>query len=265
MTNSVNTVPAVPKITVVTPVFNAAKYLNRCLDSVACQTHQNVEHIVVDGGSTDGTLDILKNSGARWLSEPDNGMYDAVNKGLALGSGEIVGYLNADDALFPDSLAHVSKAFQSSPDIGFVYGYCTYVDEEFRSLATFKPSPLTARLGCQTRITFAQPTVYWSQKLQLELGVFNPELKTAGDADFFYRLLNGPYRGSLIRRPLASFMVRPDALSATMEREMGREVAGIRSANKISKVSVPYIANEIAFYTYNASSYIRYVWNKRFN
>ena len=216
-------------------MFNAEKYLTGCLESVSNQSFHSAEHIVVDGGSTDGTLDILKHNSARWISEPDDGMYDAINKGLNLASGEIVGYINADDRYYPDSLSIVQERFRTNPEIDFVCGYCTYIDEQGRKLATFRPSPMAFRFLGNVRITFAQPTVFWRKRVLSEIGLFNAEYKTAGDAEFFYRLLNGPYLGQLIKLPLAKFTVRADSLSAVMNREMGSEIANIRSENGINR------------------------------
>ena len=98
------------RISVVTPVRNGARFLERTLASLRSQDHGDVEHIVVDGGSTDGTLDLLRAaSGIEWTSQPDSGMYDAINRGLRMASGEIVAYLSADDTYAsPDVLSSVA-------------------------------------------------------------------------------------------------------------------------------------------------------------
>jgi glycosyltransferase len=88
------------KISIVTSVFNNKSYIEDCIKSVLNQTYQNIEYIIIDGGSTDGTLDVIKKYNdkiAKWISEPDNGIYDALNKGIRLASGNIVGFLHADD------------------------------------------------------------------------------------------------------------------------------------------------------------------------
>ena len=90
------------KVSIITVTHNSAKYLQECIDSVVNQTYRNIEHIIIDGGSTDGTIDIIKhydNHIAKWVSEADNGIYDAINKGMNLASGEVIGILNSDDML----------------------------------------------------------------------------------------------------------------------------------------------------------------------
>ena len=121
------------KISVVTAVFNRAGTVAEALASVRAQTWPNVEHIVIDGGSTDGTLPILqahRGQLAVLVSEPDHGIYDALNKGIARATGEVVGFLHADD-LFesPDSLAYVAAAF-ADPAVDAVYGDLVYVRQQ---------------------------------------------------------------------------------------------------------------------------------------
>lgn len=250
-------------ISVVTPTFESAEYLGGCIDSVAKQSVPPIEHIVVDGGSSDCTVELLKSSQTIWISEPDEGMYDAVNKGIRLATGEIVGYVNSDDRLNPEALEAIEHAFRSNPDVKFVFGYCTYVDRLDRKLATFKPSPLALRFRSRVRITFAQPTVFWRRKLHDEIGYFDSSLKTAADAEFFYRLLSGSYRGYLIRLPLARFMVRSGALSVASSELMSAEMKSIYAANNVKNVDIRYIANELAYYSLNAIAYAKYFVNKR--
>jgi glycosyltransferase involved in cell wall biosynthesis len=98
-------------VSIVTPSLNQARYLREAIDSVRAQTHSPIEHIVVDGGSTDGTPDILSEfQDLRWTSEPDRGQSHALNKGFALANGEILGWLNADDAYEPDAVAQAVAA-----------------------------------------------------------------------------------------------------------------------------------------------------------
>src|SRR5660397_164663 len=112
-----------PLVSVITPTYQRCSALSHCLDSVAAQTYKNIEHIVIDGGSTDGTIQLLKRRThdyrLTWTSEPDQGMYEAINKGLNRSSGEVLCYLNSDDLLFPWSLAVVVAALKEAD---LVYG-----------------------------------------------------------------------------------------------------------------------------------------------
>jgi glycosyl transferase family 2 len=126
-----------PLVSILTPSFNQGRFLRDCLVSVARQTYSPVEHVVVDGGSTDASLEILAEAGGavRWISEPDQGQADAVNKAFAASKGEIVGWINSDDGLFArDSVERVVAAFAQDPDAGVVYGDAALVDEGGRIL-----------------------------------------------------------------------------------------------------------------------------------
>ena len=118
-----------PTISIVTPCLNAAATIGRTLDGVASQGYPGVEHVVVDGGSTDGTLELLAQfPDVKVISEPDDGLSDAVNKGIALASGELVGWLNADDWYLPGALAAVGEAADANPRAEWFTGSCPIVD-----------------------------------------------------------------------------------------------------------------------------------------
>src|SRR5436190_3452900 len=113
------------KVSIITVTLNSAKYLQECIDSVAHQTYSNIEHIVIDGNSTDGTLDIIRrydNHIAKWISESDRGMYDAINKGMNIATGDVIGILNSDDMLATnDVIEQVVNCFQENK-VDCLYG-----------------------------------------------------------------------------------------------------------------------------------------------
>lgn len=121
-----------PLVSILTPSFQQGRFLPDCLRSVAVQTYPRLEHVVFDGGSTDGSPEVLAGAGesVRWTSEPDRGQADAVNKAYAASTGEIVGWLNSDDGFFSrDAVARVVEAFERHPDADVVYGDTAVVDE----------------------------------------------------------------------------------------------------------------------------------------
>ena len=124
-----------PSISVVTPCLNAAATIEEALESVRSQGYPRIEHVVMDGGSTDGTLEILDRApGVTWASEPDRGRVDAVNKAIARSSGEVIGWLNADDRYEPGALQEVGRAFAADPDVTWVSGYCRIIDAGGREI-----------------------------------------------------------------------------------------------------------------------------------
>ena len=122
----------IPLVSILTPSFDQGRFLRDCLESVSRQTYPRVEHIVMDGGSTDDSRQILAEAGdtVRWTSEPDRGQADAVNKAFAASTGEIVGWINSDDGLFSvDAIEQVAAAFARRPEAGVVFGNAALVDE----------------------------------------------------------------------------------------------------------------------------------------
>jgi glycosyltransferase involved in cell wall biosynthesis len=137
-----------PLVSVLTPSFNQARWLRDNLASVAAQTYQPIEHVVMDGGSTDGTVDVLEASeNVNWRSEPDHGQSHALNKALAASSGEIIGWLNSDDAYFsPQAIRDVVSLFDSEPDVDVVYGHALLVDSAGNILKMIWVPPFSYRL-----------------------------------------------------------------------------------------------------------------------
>src|SRR5438128_2672833 len=119
------------RVSIVTPSYNQARFIERTIRSVLDQDHRDVEYIVVDGGSTDGTAGILERYSDRivWTSERDRGQSDAINKGLHRATGEIVAFLNSDDTYEPGALSAVVAFFSANPEARWVYGKCRIIDE----------------------------------------------------------------------------------------------------------------------------------------
>src|SRR5207249_1155424 len=123
-----------PRFAIVTPSLNQGRFLKRTIDSVLDQRYPQLDYIVVDGGSTDESVEVLKSYGdrLRWLCEPDRGQTDAINKGLAHTRGDLLAYLNSDDVLMPGALARAADYFNQHPDWDVIYGQAHYIDEDDR-------------------------------------------------------------------------------------------------------------------------------------
>lgn len=181
---------ASPLVTIVTPTRNRADLLRWTLASVRAQTYPNLEHIVIDGASTDGSKELLReNEGTyplRWVSEPDTGMYNAINKGLSLARGEILAYLNSDDLYFPWTLEVVVREFDRRPSTDFVYGDALSVDDETGARRMYWQFPFHRDSVRRTGF-LAQPTVFWRQRAFERLGGFDESLRYVADCDYWMK------------------------------------------------------------------------------
>ena len=193
------------KITVITVCFNSAASIADTLDSVAVQTHPDIEHIVIDGASTDGTVAIVQDRGkhvACFISEPDRGIYDAMNKGLGLATGDLVGFLNADDMFaHRDVVASIARAAQRDPAADAVYGDIVYVraDRPNQVLRYWRSGEFT-----RSKLRFGwmppHPTFYVRAAKLAEIGHFDDQLRIAADYDFVLRSLARPHaRAAYVR------------------------------------------------------------------
>jgi glycosyltransferase involved in cell wall biosynthesis len=178
------------KVSIITISFNANKTIEKTLVSVADQLYQNIEHILVDGGSMDNTLEICNSFShiSKIISEPDKGVYDAFNKGLKLATGDVVGFLNADDVFYNDnSVQDIVKAFsENKTDI--VYGNLDYINEDGKVIRNWISRPYVKGLVKKAWKT-AHPSFYCKKEVYVRLGGYNDSFKIAGDFELCVRFL----------------------------------------------------------------------------
>lgn len=182
------------KVSVITVSFNSAATIVKTLLSVASQSHEHIEHIVIDGGSTDGTVALVQSNGthvARFISESDRGIYDAMNKGLRCATGDIVGFLNADDRYADvESVSRIVRAFEAEPAPDIVYGDLEYVlpDRDQRIVRYWRGGEFV-RAGLARGWMPPHPTFYIRRSLAMGVGEFNTSYRIAADYDFMVRCL----------------------------------------------------------------------------
>ena len=178
------------KISIITISFNAKSTIEKTLQSVANQLYKNIEHIIVDGGSKDNTLEICNSFPhvSKIISEPDKGVYDAFNKGLKLATGDIIGFLNADDVFFNEnSVQEIAKAFsENKSDI--VYGNLDYINENGKVIRNWKSRPYEIGLIKKAWMP-AHPTFYCKKEVYDRLGGYNDSFKIGGDFELCLRFL----------------------------------------------------------------------------
>jgi glycosyltransferase involved in cell wall biosynthesis len=181
-----------PRITLVTPSFNQAPYLEKCLCSVLEQDYPNIEYIVVDGGSTDGSADIIKKYSSQfhwWASEPDQGQYHAIMKGFARSSGTIMGWLNSDDMLHPGALATVADIMSHGSPVEWLMGAPTIRDARGRTVIVKPPIPWTrARYFSGNYKWIQQESTFWSRSLwERAGGTLDTRYSFAADMELWFR------------------------------------------------------------------------------
>ncbi|MBI3941599.1 MAG: glycosyltransferase [Chloroflexi bacterium] len=205
-----------PRITVVTPSFNQADYLEETIRSVLAQNYPNLEYIVMDGGSTDGSRDIIqKYAGciSFWVSEKDHGQTDALNRGFARSNGQILAWLNSDDIYTPGSLLRVANYFSEHPDIDVLYGPCDLIDETSHFIAKVNPPEFDLAREISSNF-LSQPATFFRQSVLHTIGGFNPTRHYAFDYEFWLQAaIRGFHFASLPGPSLAMFRMWQESKS----------------------------------------------------
>ncbi|PKO17710.1 MAG: glycosyltransferase [Chloroflexi bacterium HGW-Chloroflexi-10] len=180
-----------PLVSIVTPSFNQAKYLERTLCSVLEQDYPNIEYIVMDGGSTDGSRNILERYGPRlaaWESVKDKGQTDAINKGFAQASGEILAWINSDDTYLPGAITEVVAYFEQHPEVGMVYGDCNFIDAADRVIGRFNARQTDYARLRRGFVHIPQQAAFWRADLWRQVGPLDDTIYFAMDYDLWLRL-----------------------------------------------------------------------------
>jgi glycosyltransferase involved in cell wall biosynthesis len=212
-----------PRIAVVTPSYNHARYLRATIDSVLTQNYPNLAYIVEDGGSTDGTLQLLESYGDKivWRSGRDTGQGSAINRGFARVDGEIMAYLNSDDVLLPGSLAYVAQAFLAEPAIDVIYGHRIFIDEEGLEIGRWVLPPHDPKT-LKWVDYIPQETMFWRRRVWEKAGPIDESFHYALDWDFALRAQAAGFRFKRLPRFLACFRVH-DEQKSTAIMEVGRD------------------------------------------
>jgi len=209
-----------PKISIVTPSFNQAQFLEKSILSVINQNYPNLEYIIIDGGSTDGSTDIIKKYEKNltyWVSEKDSGQSEALNKGFEKCTGEIQAYLNSDDIILNGILEKVGSVFLNFPEVDFVYGH-TFVINEFDDILKLSIAlPYKLKENLNGVFSIPQQSAFWKKWIYDEVDGFNINNHSCMDGEFFAYVgtLNTTFH--LIDEPLSAFRLHSN--SKTMDKK----------------------------------------------
>ncbi len=202
------------KISIITPSYNQGQFIEETIESVLNQKDADVEMIVMDGGSTDGTLDILKRYSERvkWFSGKDKGQTDAINKGMKIASGDILAYLNSDDCYTEGALSKVSRYFKNHPDCSILTGDYIIVNEKGEriqdAIARYKRMLRKHHSFSLLSITnyIIQPSTFWRRELLDEIGFFNEDLDYVMDYEYWLRIMQ-KYKLHVVPDTLSVFRI----------------------------------------------------------
>jgi len=180
-----------PLVSIITPSYNQARFLEFTIRSVLEQDYPNLEYILVDGGSTDGSVDIIHRYADRlawWVSEKDNGQTDAINKGFARAKGDVLAWLNSDDTYQPHAVAEAVEFLRSHPEVGMVYGDTNFINESGRVIGRFPAAQTDYKRLQRGYVHIPQQASFWLAGLWRKVGPLDPSFYFAMDYDLWVRL-----------------------------------------------------------------------------
>lgn len=243
-----------PRITIVTPSFNQAEYLEETIRSVLLQHYPNLEYFVVDGGSTDGSVAILEKYSPWidwWVSEKDHGQANALNKGFERASGDIFAYLNSDDVFTPNALQRAASSLFRHKSRRKVVSFAGEVWDGVATLQVVAPKVRPSLVAwLRTSMSLFQPATFWTRALHVDLRGFDESMQFSFDKDFFFRALF--LRGSYEAVPgpaVARFRVHPLSKTSTLEQVRDAENERIRTRYEALSACQKYLVRELRMET----------------
>ncbi len=225
--------PAPPLVSLITPSYNQAEFLEASLQSALAQTYPRLEYIVMDGGSSDGSAALIARYADRladWESQPDRGQAHAINKGLERANGDLLGWLNSDDLLLPDTVERVVQAFQARPDVDVVYGRLERIDASGALIPT--PGLPKDRVTMDKAHVIGecivnQPGSFWRRRIMQQVGLLDERLRYTLDYEYWMRIALA-----------GGVFLRLDAPVARFRLSAGSKTVGQTAAMAIEQLAV---------------------------
>lgn len=218
-------VSCMPRVSIVTPSYNQGRFIKQTIDSVLMQSYGNVEYMVVDGGSTDETIPILKSYGAslKWIAEADKGQTDAINKGLARSKGEVRAYLNSDDVLLPDAVEKIARHFHQHPEADLVYGRAMLIDERGGKIGMYETADYSFDL-LRRRCFICQSAAFWRTRIAEKVGPLDDSLNYAMDYDYWLRIDRAGGRIEHLQETLAAWRRYAETKTSLAREQVFEEI-----------------------------------------
>ena len=180
-----------PLVSIITPSFNQAAYIEETIKSVLEQNYPRIEYIIIDGGSTDSSLEIIKNYEkelAFWISEKDKGQTEAINKGFSRASGDLLAWLNSDDTYEPRAIGEAVRFLMENPDVGMVYADCNFINEKSEVVGKFNAAQTDLKRLRQGYVHIPQQTMFFRAELWKQVGPLDDSFYFAMDYDLWTRI-----------------------------------------------------------------------------
>lgn len=244
-----------PKISVIVPSFNQESFIEETLQSILSQEYPNLELIVIDGGSTDGSIDIIHcyaDQIAYWVSEPDGGQTNGIIKGFEKATGDILCWLNSDDLHEPQTLKTVATFFSEHPEARFVYGNCKWIRPNGELMYYRREMGFVKWIWLYAYNYIPQPAAFWTRELYQEVGGLDPAFSLSMDGDLFARFarVTQPYH---LDAPLARFRFYPQQRNQKFREQSDREESTIcsrelnRPVGRTERLAVGLVARSIRY------------------
>lgn len=224
-----------PRISVVTPSFNQADFLERTIHSVLDQDYPNLEYIIIDGGSTDGSVDIIRKFEKRlafWVSEPDAGQANAINKGLRLATGEWVAWQNSDDIFFPGAFSQLASAARKHPTADLIIGNMDLIDAHDQVLRDMKYVKPTYEALLAEGMVLTNQAAFWRRKIHSKLGFLDETLDCGFDFEWFLRVLS-KYEGAHVNRTWGALRLHEATKTSNRQAVFDEEYRRIHAGRQI--------------------------------
>ena len=216
-------------ISIITPSYNQADFIEDAIKSVIAQNYENFEHIIIDGESSDGTLEILKKyKHIHWISEADKGQSDALNKGFRLAHGDIIGWLNADDIYLENAFININKAFISNPLADIIYGEIIFTDRNFKNKRNKYDHKFNRNVLLYYDCIIPSAGAFFSKKIFSEKNYLDINFKASMDYEFFCRLVANNYKFVYIPQPIAYFRKTGINYGQKYESVWNKEILAIK-------------------------------------